>query len=297
MTFPTLSKRVRLGIALVLVAGALAFGAVVYWRKVYSQPVNVFNRMLSNALTTSSVAKHSVVSSDGQTISQVTDLFLSPNQRVHGLINITQKSIETSTVKRETLTTTSDSYVRLVSVDTTQKNSNGQAFDFSSITGVWGHTPADDSTNSLSQLFGQNVAVPYANLSVKQRKDLLSQIQTDGVYEVDTKNAQHLRQNGRPVMQFPVTVKPDAFIKMMKTLGLTLGVKGFEQVNAADYKNLPKVSFTFTVDILSGDLIKVDYGNGQIEDYSGYGIRTLPNDPADAIPMSQLQNRLQNLQR
>lgn len=298
MTLKTISKRTRyISIIVILGIGLSVIGTGVYWRRVYSQPANVFNRMLNNALSTASVSKNSLADGEGQTISQVTDIFLNADPRVHGLVDITQTGEDRSEVKRETLTTNSDSYIRLVSIETTQKNSAGKPFDFSTITGIWGQTPADESNNSSSQLFGQNVAVPFANLSRSQRQKLVNQIKNDGVYEIDNQKTKQLSQNGRPVIEYHINVKPDSFIKMMKTLGSIVGVKSYDQVSSEDYKNLPKAKFVFTVDVLSGDLIKVDYGNKQIENYSGHGIRTLPTNPKNAVTMAELQKRLQNLQQ
>lgn len=298
MTFPSPGKRRSL-VAIVLLLGIATFGGAGYfwWQEVYTRPENVFKRMLNNSLSTNSFTKKSVVEGGGQNIAQTTEHYLSPDPRVHSLVQISQDDAQKSKVKRETLITERSNFVRLVSVETTQKTRAGKPFDFSSVTGIWGQTPADESNNSLTQLYGQNVAVPYAPLTHPQRRQVLEQINNEGVYQVKYETATRVTHNGRPAYQYQVSVKPDAFVKMTKQVGIHMGVKGFNDVDPSSYKNLPPVNFVFTIDILSGDLVKVDYGNGQVEDYGSFGKRNPTLDPAQYISTLDLQERLQNLQQ
>jgi hypothetical protein len=299
MRFLKFGKRRSTVVIVSLLALVLLVGAGVTWcKKVYSTPENVFNRMLSNALNTTSVTKQSIADSEAQTLVQTTRLQTYPEGRVHSVVDISQGNEEQrSYVKRETITTPTTSFVRLVDVQTTQKNASGQPYDFSPVLGVWGTTPAGEGENSISMLYGQNVAIPYAHLSASGRHKVLEQIKNDNVYNVNYSTVKTVSVNGRKAYTYEIKVKPQAFINMMKAVGKQVGVKGFDDVDAADYKNLPDVSFTFTVDVLSSDLVGVDYGNGQTETYSGAGLRSIARDPSDAVTMAELQQRLQSLQR
>jgi hypothetical protein len=289
-------KKIRiLLIAAVVVLAST--GVYAWWQNSFTAPKAVFQRMLKNSLSTPSVTKQSVVNNEAQSLVQTSNLFLGAEPRIHGMVEITQTGEQKSFVKRESLITPTTSFVRLVTIETTQKNTSGKAFDFSSVLGTWGQSPADDDTNSLSQLFGQNVAVPYANLNATVRHQLLDQIGRDNVYQVNYETVQSVTKNGRKAYVYNVGVKPEAFIKMMKTVGKQVGVKGFDQVDISAYKDLPIVKFVFTVDVVSGDLVSVDYGNSQIEDYSGVGMRNVTRNPKNSVSMPELQQRLQNLQR
>lgn len=289
----------RTSAVLFVLAGLLVIAGLggLYWQKVYTNPSYVFDRMLENALHTTSITKQSVTSGPGQQIIQNTALYLSPEAKIHSVVDISQTGEQQSRVKRETITSKTENFVRLVSVETNQKRADGKPFDFSSVTGLWGGTPADSTNNSFSQLYGQNVAVPYANLPFDARQTLLKQIKNDEVYKVNYGAVKRVVRNGRPAYEYPVDVKPEGFIKMMKTLGSLLNIPSFEQVKSDEYKNIPSVKFTFTVDILSGDLSKVDFGGGQVENYSGIGLHNFPSNPDNAVSMSELQNRLQKLQQ
>lgn len=294
-----MSERRSLVVLVVVVGLAVLAGAGILWcQKVYKTPENTFARMLSNSLSTASVTKQSVSETGPQKVTQSTRLQTSPEPRVHGVVEISQGSADQqSFVKRETITSTTTNFVRLVTVETTQKNAAGQPYDFSPVLGTWGQTPATEGDNSTSQLYGQNVAVPFVKLSANGRRQVLDQIRTENVYNVNYQTVKKVNVNGRQAYIYDVSVKPEAFIRMMKSIGQLVGVKGFDEVNSNDYKNLPDVKFTFTVDVLSRDLITVDYGNGQAESYSGAGFRSIARDPKDAISMLELQQRLQSLQR
>ncbi len=294
-----MNKSRKLGTFFVVTGIIIVSGLFYLWfQKVYSKPEAVFERMLSNSFSTSSVTKHSMSEGEGQSLVQTTRLETSRQPLIHGLVEINQGAGEQkSLVKRETITTATQNFVRLVNVETTQKNSEGKPFDFTPILGVWGHTAATEGDNSLTQLYGQNVAVPYANLSAPNRRLLLEQVSKDAVYEVNYGTVQKINIGGRKAYVYEVSVKPESFINMMKTLGKMVGVKGFENVNATEYKNVPVVKFVFTVDVISGDLIGVDYGNGQSESYAGSGLRSTTREPKDAISVNELTQRLQNIQQ
>lgn len=252
--------------------------------------------MLDNALSTKSVTKHSVISNQVQKLDQTNILHIVNEPRIHGLFVIDQSSAEQkNTVTRETLTTRDTSYLRLLSIDTSQKNAEGKSYNFSPILGVWSRSEATESDNSLAQLYGQNVAVPYADLPATARGQLLEQVTREGVYKVDFAAVRRERQNGRDVYVYPVVVKPAGFINMMKSIGKVVGLGGYNDVDPSAYNELPEVSFTFSVDVLSGDLNKVTYSDGQTEDYSATGLRRVLPDPQNSITVMELQQRLQSL--
>lgn len=298
MIFSKFGKNGRLVLLFLLISIiALGVSGYFWWQVVYSRPENVFRRMLNNSLSAKSVIKSSVTLGPDQKVVQTSEYYLFPDPKVHGVVKIEQEGEQRSLVTRETLATGKTNFVRLVSVETSQKSTSGQPYDFSSIAGVWGVTPADETNNSTTQLYGQNVAVPFAPLTSSQRRQVLSQINADGVYDVKYNKVTRITSNGRPAYQYKVTVKPEAFIKMMKSVGNFVGAKGFNEVNSDEYKNLPPVDFTFIVDILSGDLMRVEYGTGQAEDYASAGKRNATQAPNSAISMNELQQRLQKLQR
>lgn len=293
-----MSKQSKL-VVLLVVIGIAVLGAsgLALFKKSYTSPERVFNRMLENSLSTGSVTKSSVIASEEQNVKQTTHLQTIPEARVHGLVEINQTGQGGSYVKRESLVTPDTNFVRLVDVKTSQVGPSGKPFDFSSILGTWAQNPVDETANSLSQLYGQNVAVPYARLAAADRRALLNQIAQDGVYNVDYSKVQKITRNGRTAYVYEVSIKPVGFIKMMKTVGQLVGVRDYAEVDPETYKEFPDVKFVMTVDALSGDLVEANYGDDQLETYSGIGLRHIEQNPRDAVSTSELQQRLQRLQQ
>jgi hypothetical protein len=267
-----------------------------WWKDIYSTPERVFNRMLANALSTKSVTKYTAETAGDQSITQATRLTVAGSPMAQGISTIKQGSgDQASSVKRETLTTLEKSYLKLVSVETTQLSSSGEPFDFSGVLNVWAENAVTESDNANVQLYGQNVAVPFVDLGLDDRNDILSVIREQAVYEVDFSKAERGTYKSRAVFNYEVGVKPSAFIAMMKTIGDKVNLAGYEDVNPGEYTELPVVSFTFSIDIITGDLLAVESSDGQMEHFSGHGFRSIPRVPSDAITMDDLQKRLNEL--
>lgn len=293
-----MSKQKKL-ITVFVIIGVLLLGVsgVGLAMRAYTAPERVFNRMLENAFTTSSVVKSSTVDSEAQNVKQNTHLQTTPEARIHAQVEINQVGNGGSYVKRESLITLTDNFVRLVDVKTSQTNSTGKPFDFSSILGVWAQSPADTTNNSLTQLYGQNVAVPFARLNPATRTAVIDQVKRDKVYKIDYSKVKQAVYNGRKAYIYDVAVNPTAFIQMMKTVGQIEGVKDYADVDPAAYKSVADVHFILIIDALSADLVQVDYGNDQVEQYSGVGLRHIERDPATTVSTMELQQRLQKLQQ
>jgi hypothetical protein len=286
-------------VKLFFILGLVAFvvAAVSWWQYSYSTPERVFNRMIGNSLSTKSVTKSSGVNAQAQSVEQTTVARIESEPQIHSRSTVSQgQGEQANVVSRESLVTLTNNYIKLNSIKTSQRNTDGQEFDFSSVLNIWGSAPATENDNSLAQLYSQNVAVPFADLTHQDRQEIEELIKSTGVYEVDFGQARRVKQDGRDMFIFNVSVKPDAFISMMKSIGHKVGLNGYDDVDPAAYSELPTVPFTFVVDIMSANLVSVDYGDGQVENYSSYGLRYKHPVPTDTVTMTELQQRLQALQ-
>ena len=263
---------------------------------VYSSPTNVFNRMLANSLASPAVSKVVKQNDDSQNLNQKSALVTEPEQIVHAISVLGQTSDADTSITTESIGTPSVDYVRYTDIQTSQKNSTGGAFDFSSVTGIWGKAADSDPNSGGAQLFNQTVlgVVPVANVRQPLRKALLDQIKTDGVYKVDAGSVKRQILNGRPVYTYQVEIVPVAYVTMLKNFARAIGLTQLEQVDPTQYKGSPPLKFTFDVDVWSGQLIKVSYdGSDRTESYSGYGARTQVDIPTEHIGVDELQMRLQ----
>jgi hypothetical protein len=58
------------------------------------------------------------------------------------------------------------------------------------------------------------------------------------------------------------------------------------------YDGEAAVSATWTIDTKSKEFVKVDYGDGRVQTYSGWGVAITTPPPAKTVPVSELQKRL-----
>ncbi len=281
------------------------FGAVVlvvavlgWWHFVYNSPSSVFDRMLSNMLSTSSVTKESSQVGGGQAIEQNTQILTSPYHQARTLNTLTQTGLTNSTVTTESIGGPSGDYVRYVDIKTNQLNPNGKPFDFSQLLGVWSKTPGSDQ-NTASQLYSQLIlgVVPIGNLSAENRDHLLNEIKTKGVYDINYSTVKQSRQNGRLIYTYTVKVKPMAYVAMLKDFAKMVGLTQLEQVDPSLYQNSSPFEVNLEVDAWSGQLTRVTYSdNGRTENYQDYGAHVTISQPDVSIGVNELQSRLQQVQ-
>ncbi len=256
--------------------------------------------MLNTNLSTSSVTKHTVQSGSGQNIDQTSQVLTAPYHSVQSR-NVVQQTLgSATTVVTENISTPKAESVRYDSIKTTQRSASGQDFDFSKVLNVWGkadfnsQNPYNTSSTYSRNVFG---VVPVANLPLQQRQALLNQINGDKVYAVDYSKTTRQNINGHPAYSYAVSLSPVAYIKMLKALAADLGLRQLDQLDPSRAANAQPVSLTFEVDVWSGELLAVKYeGNSQTENYKSYGQNVKLSDPSPTIPLSDLQNRLQQIQ-
>lgn len=276
----------------------LIISAGFWWRLVYSSPTNVFDRMLANSLSTSSVTKTTNQADDSQKLTQTTVLVAQPKQIVRSTSVLGQSDDPDTRITTESIGTPKADFVRYTDIKTSQRNPDGNPFDFSSVIGVWGRTDQGDPDSSSAQLFNQTAlgVVPSANLPLPLRRSLLEQIKNDGVYKIDTSSVKRQLVNGRPVYSYKVSVLPVAYVTMLKNFARSLGITRLEQVDPSQYKDSEPLKFTFDIDVWSGQLTKIAYdGSVRTEVYQAYGARTQIEAPASFIAVDELQSRLQQI--
>lgn len=288
-------------IRVAVLAGVIVFAGAGYgwWHMVYSSPQNVFNRMLATSLASNSVTK-TINQNDGQQIlEQTTQFSVAPKQRVHAK-NVLKQVVDRGTViSTESIATSKADYVRYTDIKATQKRDDGKDYDFSSVVGQWGKADDRDPTSGGAQLFVQNLfgVVPLANLPADQRKELVQLIKKENVFGTDFSKTKRNLVNGRPVYSYDISVKPKAYVTMLKLFARDLGMRQLEQVDPDQYEDSEPLNFTFDVDAWSGQLRAIEYKDSvRTERMSAYGAKLQIEPPTSVIPLSELQKKLQRTQ-
>ncbi len=261
-----------------------------WWHYIYSNPERVFNRMLSTSLSTASVTKKTT-QAGGQAGAQVTSLNINPSP----ILDSTTTAVGN---QRELIATPDASYVRFTDIDLSKLGVVDTSQDISGVLNVWGKSISLDGMNGGTGEYNQSLfgIVPVGRLSSQDRAALLGQMQKENVYNVDYSTTKRETVNGRPVYTYTVTIKPRAFISMLKSFSSYLGMNDFEQYDPNTYPESPLIAVSMQIDVWSSQLTKITYGEDQTtEDYSAYGALTDIQEPATYISAQELQAKLQQI--
>ncbi len=299
MSKPTISKTPSVRF-IILIAAILLVSALWAWfRLVYSRPSAVFNHMLSSMLASPGLSKEISQTQDSQKVDQNVQLTTMPEQRVHSTSVLHQGADGSTVITTESVGTIAADYVRYTDIQTSQKTAGGKEFNFASVLGIWGKAAANDPDSGGAQLFNQTSlgVIPAGNLNAVQRRQLMRQIEQDQVYTTDYSSVKREIVAGRPQYTYDVTIKPAAYVAMLKTFAHDIGVTELETVDPAQYQDTAPLRFTMTIDVWSGQLQKINYtDSGRSETYGSYGARLQINPPNATLTVQELQSRLQQIQ-
>lgn len=288
-------------VRLLVVIGVLLLGVSgwLWWHNVRSTPDRVFWGMLDNSLRTRSVTRTVAQEAAGQSSNQMGRLQAAPTNLTVGNNKIVQQTeAGTTRVTTETIGTPFVDYVRYTEISAPPKEGQSKAPDFSKVKGVWGRSAEVNAKQTDGQLYSQAVlgVVPFANLPAKQRQQIMEKMRQ--AYSYDTGKVKREIKNHRPVYTFTVTLKPVAYVAMLKSLAGDIGLTQLENVNPEDYRSTPEATFQMTVDVWSRQLLSTAQPESPSQDnFGSYGLTSLDVSlPRDTTPISELQTRLQAIE-
>lgn len=287
--------------ALVIISILLiAIFGVVWWRQVYSDPQRVFQAMLNNSLRLQSVFKEVDSNSFSQEVDQTVYLQFGAEDRVMSMTRLTQLGDKPTTVVTESIGTPTTDYVRYTTINTEQTKADGSKLDFSGVLGVWGSSDKEQANKLTSgELYNESILgiIPFGVLDKSSRRELLTLMNQENIYEVDYTAVAKTSENGRPRYTYGVTVDAEAYVKLLKRFGDLNGLNHLAELDPAAYAGQERLPFTLTIDVWSRQLQRIEYGNGErVETFSGHNGRREVALPAETISVDELQGRLQELQ-
>jgi len=282
-------------------AGLIVAGTFVAWQ--YHNVTNVdrvFWGMVDQNLTTAAYSRHTTQKSGAQSVDQVIETQTSPRQVVYSQTVFEQTGVDSATAITENIGTPTHDYVRYKSIATSQKGADGQPLDFSKVLGVWGVTDTPAKGQTVGQQYNQAVLgiIPTGNLTLAQRQELVAQMKQSGAYEYKILETTRTWPFGRPTYTMQVTVKPVAYISVLKTFAGFVGLNHLEDINPQDYASAQQLSFTVSVDGWTHQMTRTDQSQGaKSEAITSRNLRKeMPAVPTDAISVDELQSRLQAVQ-
>lgn len=285
-------------LSIFIIAGIIFIvSGTMWWRQVYNNPHRVFESMLSNNLSTQGVTRSSNSVTDGSPVSKTEQVSFVPTAASRTLVTIEQKGTDGANTKitSESIGTLSADFSRYVSIQTTQKNKAGKPLDYSKVENIWGKS---DSAQAQPQNYSQSILslVPFANLNAETRDKVLKLMNEKKVYDVDYSKVEPKRMDGKSALVYPVKVNTAGYVEVLKVIAKSLGLGDLPSLDPSAYKDQPPVELKIIVDKQSRHVLEVDYGQDQKELYSAYGLSLPIVQPNKTIPISELQQKVQEVQ-
>ena len=260
----------------------------------------VFWGMVDSNLQTSAYTRQTEQKNGSQSVNQVLQTNTSPDQVVYAETLFTQTGVDSATALTENLGTPTQDFVRYTSIETSQKDAQGKPLDFSKVLNIWGVTESQADAQTTGQLYNQAVlgVIPTGNLSAADRGALIANMKKQGAYTFQVTETKRSWPFGRPTYTFSVTVKPVAYITALKSFAATVGLNHLEEINPNDYESAQQLAFQVSVDGWTHQMtVSSQPQAGKNEVISGRNLKkAAPVVPTDAIPVEELQTKLQSIQ-
>lgn len=283
---------IYLGLALFVIFG------LVWWKSVYSNPRDVFPDMLNNSLRLRGLTRTVSQQSNGQQVEQIIRAKLTHDRAARALTDLNQPD-SSSRVVTENIGTVTDDYVRYNHIETAQRKDNGDPIDFTSILNVWGLSGSnEDRITTDGELYNEAAlgVVPFGMLNRDQRRQLLTKIDRDNIYDVDYENVDREIRNGRPVYTYKVSLDMEKYLELLKIFATFTGMNHMSNIDPASYADEDRLGFELSVDVWSRQLVHIKYGAGERQEkISGFNASHPILLPKDPISVQELQKRLQEL--
>lgn len=281
-----------LALAVALFAGSLWL----WWTKSFTNADSVFQSMLENNLTSQSITRTIEQSeANGGVVQNIYVSFTAPEVISESKTVITEKNQDRSTTKVTTKSvgTSKADYVKYESAEGTEGLSLAGNLD--NVLGVWGKRGDDGGLQSPAFLNEAAFSVvPFGNLPTAQKNELMKLFADKDVYEYT--KAEKKFENGRYVYNYRVSLKPSGLIEVLKKYAELSGVGDSSQLDPANYEGAAAVALDFKVDIMSRQLLKIDYlSSGRVETIENRGLKRDVKIPGQTIPLDELQQRISGM--
>ncbi len=278
------------------VGGVLLIAAASVWC-VYSSlsPERVFWKTIGQSLATRAVSVQDEQSVNGTSAKQTIQYSLGASNLSHSITVLSQPGL---TAHVETVSTPTLDYTRYLSIKTDQKKADGSKRDFSKAVGVWAKGQEGTAQFFAQAVFGTSLpvgglGVAIGNLEPDSRNSLLDQIKSDHVYDINFSKTKKKWVNHRLQYTYEASVKPWAYIALMKRFGHDVGLHGLDQLDPQAYKERAAFTLLITVDAKAHQVVRIAVpDSGASQTYSAYDVPVQIAEPEHAITGAELQQRL-----
>lgn len=293
----------RQAIQAAVVFGVLILGSGIFlwWNVLYTDHQNTFEGVLNETLRTHSVTRVVQQEAGLQSLEQVSRLQFGAQAVVYGETVVRQGGEGTSAeVVTEEIGTPQRDYVRYASIETQERDADGEVLDFSDAVGVWGVSDVQEGAVEGGESFSEAVlgVIPFGKVSSTDRRELVDLALSTNAYNVDYQGVDEYTENGRLIYEYGVTLQPEPYVGYLKQVAEAVGLTQLRDVDPASFRNVQPISFVLKVDVLSRQINEIifDVQQDRKETVGGYGVLSRVDIPTDPIPAFELQQRIQAVQ-
>lgn len=294
MSISNEDKQVYIKTSIILGTVLVIALAWLWWVKIYTDKTKVFNAMLVNNLSSFGVAKISSDEETGNSYKQISQAQFGANNLVEAKVNINQKTQAGEVnVITKTIATPKEDFMKYEVINIPEIKDQPKT-NFDSVLGQWAKMPeSEGGGSSFSEIvYG---LIPFGNLPYRQRSELLSLIQDKKVYNTDFSKTEVIKENGRTLYKYKVSVNPKSYAVVLKKYDQMLSRNQTMQLDPEQYNGVQPIELELKVDKLSRRLVEVKYDEQRTEQYSNYGIRKTVKTPKTDLSRQELEQKLQNL--
>jgi len=284
--------------------GAISIGGVLlvilcswlWWTNIRQNPNRVFWDMISNNLSTEGVTHISEQQAQGLSVAQYTQLSFGQHPKARALTVFKQNG---NTLSTEQVSDSNADFVRYQQISLPHSSSKKQ-LNTNTVLGKWAKLQAGQNLGqqATSGLFQQSLLdiLPIANLSPQQRDDMVQYMHDQSLFTYDAKLVKKDKIQGKTVYMYAVSIKPDAYVRVMQKFESIVGASAYKSIKSTDYKGQKPLSIVVAVDARSHNLSQVyDVARQRTERYEGFGITDTTAMPTATITTTQLTQRLAQL--
>lgn len=289
-----LRKLVRNMSILAVIVGIV--GGYLWFSRMYTTDERRFWIAVENSLSTQSVTRTLVNGGSGNKVVQDQQFFFSPQMASKSHVSFVQKNATTDTaVETEGVSYPDKQYSRYTAFRTNQQKEDGSIPSLDSVLGKWEGDLVKDEDKEQARLQYVSELVTLAvfgNYDAKFRKELLSELKTNGTYEINKAGITLDEKDGRKTIIVPVKVKLKNYTSLLQKAFMKAGYGEFPALNPENYREDATINATFAIDYKSNSISGIQFGTRQ-ESYSSYGINTTVVTPETTFTDGGLENFVQ----
>jgi hypothetical protein len=289
------NKRILTIVFGIILAAGLVFAGWLAWSKVVVNPDRVLSDALNNSLRTPSVTREVVQSQGTSGVEQVSYISFrqpDPSANTKTVIYQTTSNNTTASVATETIGTNNSDYVRYT--DVKEAGGDDGTGGLGDLIGTWAERKGSENPAPGQNLtfFNEGLfsIVPFGNLDKQARDTLLNFIDEKNLYQYTS--AERKFDNNRLVYVYDFSINPADLVEVLRLYMELSGNGDSAQLDPAEYAGAPAIHIQVKVDVLSRQVEAIQYPQGRIENYSGYGLYRPVEIPSETIPIEELQQRV-----